>query len=149
MEAVVVARPLPALALLVPAVFDRQAALATKLLVVDSLVGAGARLAETNHPELGKFVALAVGGLSAGGGGAWGGLRVQGLEGALLAQVVRGAGALVRLGARCPGWEGAATDYLELVVAVAGRGRGPVVGAVLAGLGGVAAVVPPRALRQA
>ena len=72
-EAVVVARPLPSLAHLVPALFDRDNTLNTKFLVLDCLVGAGATLSDSSHPDFGRFVGLAVGGLSAGGGGAWGG----------------------------------------------------------------------------
>ena len=102
-------------------------------------------------------------GLCAGGGGAWGGLKVEGLEKALLAQVlskmvfnqlfnvsqlVRGVGSLVRLGARSAGWEAVATDYLELLVALAGRGHGEVEGAVVGGLAAVVALLQPTALRE-
>ena len=97
-EAVTVSRPLPALSLLIPAIFDTGNTLNTKFLVTDCLVGAAVTLQDNSHPELGRYVALAVGGLAAGGGGSWGDLRVGGLDSALLAQVVTGAGGLVRGG---------------------------------------------------
>merc|ERR1711952_220424 len=56
-----------------------------------------------------------------------------GLEKALLAQLVRGTGTLVRLGSRCLGWEAIATDFLELLVALASRGRGEVEEAIVVG----------------
>jgi len=148
-EAVVVSKPLPALSHLVPALFSKDNTLNTKFLIMDCLVGAGVRLAEANDAVLGRFIALSVAGLCAGGGGAWGGLKVEGLEKALLAQLVRGTGSLVRLGARSPGWEAVATDYLELLVALAGRrGNGEVEGAVVGGLAAVVALVRPTALRE-
>merc|ERR1719225_2396692 len=86
-EAVVVSKPLPSLSHLVPAFFSKDNTLNTKFLVMDCLVGAGACLVENSDGDLGRFVAVAVAGLCAGGGGAWGGLKVEGLEKALLAQV--------------------------------------------------------------
>ena len=62
---------------------------------------------------------------------------------------MRGTGSLVRLGARSPCWEAVATDYLELLVALAGgRGSGEVEGAVVGGLAAVVALVRPTALRE-
>ena len=61
---------------------------------------------------------------------------------------MRGVGSLVRLGARCLGWEAVATDYLELLVALAGRGHGEVEGAVVGGLAAVVALLQPTALRE-
>ena len=61
---------------------------------------------------------------------------------------MRGVGSLVRLGARSPGWEAVATDYLELLVALAGRGHGEVEGAVVGGLAAVVALLKPTALRE-
>ena len=62
---------------------------------------------------------------------------------------MRGTGSLVRLGARSPGWEAVATDYLELLVALAGRrGQGEVEAAVVGGLAAVVALVRPTALRE-
>jgi len=147
-EAVVVSKPLPSLSHLVPALFSKDNTLNTKFLIIDCLVGAGVELAEANDAVLGRFIALSVAGLCAGGGGAWGGLKVEGLEKALLAQLVRGTGSLVRLGARSPGWEAVATDYLELLVALAGRGHGEVEGAVVGGLAAVVALLQPTALRE-
>ena len=63
-------------------------------------------------------------------------------------QLVRGTGSLVRLGARSPGWEAVATDFLELLVALAGRGHGEVEGAVVGGLAAVVALLRPSALRE-
>ena len=65
-----------------------------------------------------------------------------------VSQLVRGTGSLVRLGARSPGWEAVATDYLELLVALAGRGHGEVEGAVVGGLAAVVALLQPTALRE-
>ena len=65
-EAVTVSRPLPALSLLIPAIFDTGNTLNTKFLVTDCLVGAAVTLQDNSHPELGRYVALAVGGLAAG-----------------------------------------------------------------------------------
>jgi len=147
-EAVVVSKPLPSLSHLVPALFSKDNTLNTKFLIIDCLVGAGVELAEANDAVLGRFIALSVAGLCAGGGGAWGGLKVEGLEKALLAQLVRGTGSLVRLGVRSPGWEAVATDFLELLVALAGRGHGEVEGAVVGGLAAVVALLRPSALRE-
>ena len=61
-EAVVVTKPLPALSHLVPALFSKDNTLNTKFLIMDCLVGAGARLAEANDGVLGRFVALSVAG---------------------------------------------------------------------------------------
>ena len=63
-EAVVVSKPLPALSHLVPALFSKDNTLNTKFLIMDCLVGAGARLAEANDGVLGRFIALSVAGLS-------------------------------------------------------------------------------------
>ena len=65
-----------------------------------------------------------------------------------ITQLVRGTGSLVRLGARSPGWEAVATDFLELLVALAGRGHGEVEGAVVGGLAAVVALLRPSALRE-
>ena len=52
------------------------------------------------------------------------------------------------MGSRCLGWEAIATDFLELLVALAGRGRGEVEEAIVGGLAAVVALVRPSALRD-
>ena len=52
------------------------------------------------------------------------------------------------MGSRCLGWEAIATDFLELLVALAGRGRGEVEEAIVGGLAAVVALVRPSALRN-
>jgi hypothetical protein len=103
-------------------------------------------LARRSDSDLSQFLALAVDGLCAGGGSASG---QEELSRPLLAQLVTSAGALLQLGVACPGWEAWASNYLELLLSMVWRYEaGPVPGAVLSGLKGVAAAMPAQVLRD-
>ena len=141
--------PLPAAACLVRAVFCREISLESKLAALDCLVGAGAGLREAGRPDLGRYLASAVGGLCGGGGGVWGGARVAGLDCSVLTHTLYSLAGLLRLGEHSPGWQAQLSDCVDLLLAVGGPGAGQAVQtAVLHCLGVAAALVPVQLLDQ-
>ena len=94
LTSVVTCQPLAAVTFLPGRVFDKEVTLDTKFLILDSLVEAGASLRDCGSPHLDKFLAQSITRLCDGGGGAWGRVKVAGLETSLLTQTLVGVSSL-------------------------------------------------------
>lgn len=148
MLAVIRTRPVEAARRLVPAVFDREQPLATRLAVLDWLAAAGPQVQEQHSGPGGAFpeyIRIAVLGLCCMTG--WGQLEISGFDSQLAAHLLLSTGALLRLGSQLPGWEGLVTAYLELALVTASSSRAVLQSAVLHSISLVTVLMKPYQLR--
>jgi len=148
-KGMILAQPIACCTALVPAVFEKENPLNTKMLVLDSLESGAASLSSEQHPGLSSYLSLCVRGLCRGQGGPWASLSLRGLDTALLSHTITTTAGLLKHSLNQPAYLSLATLFTSFLLSVAGHKGTQVKASILHSLLLVSSLTPGHLLTSA